>query len=240
MRPVAGMLLALLWGFALVPACARPAPEPPPRPEPAVRADLNQEFKGEVDVDKWLERFEGESREIYRERKRIVDAVGLTPGMSVADIGAGTGFFTFLFADRVGTGGRVYAVEIAPAFLEHIDRRAGERGIDTIATVQSDDASCNLPHGSIDRAFICDTYHHFEQPLSTMRSIHRALRPNGQVVIIDFKRIPGVSRQWVLDHVRCSEEDVTREMESCGFERVDAPAADYLDENYLIRFRKRE
>ncbi len=232
--------LVCLIACVLAPAgCQRPAPAPLP-PEPAVRADLNEEFKGDVKVEQWVERFEGESREIYRERERILDAVGLTPGMAVADIGAGTGFFTHMFARRVGSGGRVYAVDIAPEFLDHIEATAAERGMDNIVTVLADDASTHLPPNSIDRAFICDTYHHFEQPLSTMRSLHRAVRRGGEVIVVDFRRIPGVSRQWVLDHVRAGEEETTREIESCGFERIDTPPADYLDENYLIRFRKRE
>lgn len=92
---------------------------------------------------------------------------------------------------------------------------------------------------SIDVAFICDTYHHFEYPRSTMASIRSALRPGGQLIIIDFIRIPGVSRDWILDHVRAGREEVIAEVKSDGFTLIETPDTPYLEENYVLRFRKR-
>ncbi len=216
-------------------AATTPATQPH---EASVRPGVNEEYATQG-VDVWVERFEAESREIFRERERIVAAVGAKPGMAVADIGAGTGFFTALLAESVGATGTVYAVDITAGFLELIRQRAAQQGLTNIRTVLCKDDSVELPANSIDLAFICDTYHHFEYPHSTMRSLYEALRPGGEVVVVDFKRTPGVSRAWVIDHVRAGQEMTVAEIRACGFEWLaDASAAPFLQENYLLRFRK--
>ncbi|MCC7294084.1 MAG: methyltransferase domain-containing protein [Phycisphaerales bacterium] len=207
--------------------------------EASVKPGINEAYKTEP-VDVWIERFETESREIYSQRERIVEWIGLKPEQSMADIGAGTGLFEPLFARGVGANGTVYAVDLTPAFVERIDRLAKEQGLKQVRAVQCKEDSVELPPGCIDAAFICDTYHHFEYPRSTMASLHRALRPGGQVVIVDFIRVPGVSRDWVLDHVRIGKEDLIREVESFGFKLVQQAEPDFLKENYVLRFARRD
>lgn len=223
-----GLLLGLellLWGVA-------------EGQEKSVRPGINDSFK-DPDLKKYQGIFEGESREIYTHRLEIVRKVGLKPGMTVADIGAGTGLFTRLFAQEVGPKGKVYAVDIAPKFLEHIRKTAKESGISNITTVQCSIDSTDLPPQSVDRVFICDTYHHFEYPHKTMASVHRALRPGGQVILIDFHRIPGKSRPWILEHVRAGQEVFVREILQSGFRQIQGNEADQLlMENYLLRFEK--
>src|SRR4051812_10978373 len=93
-------------------------------------AEENKRFQDPgLDVGKFVERFESESREIYARRREIVEAVGLRPGMAVADIGAGTGLFAWSFAEKVGPGGTVHAVEISPAFLKYLGEEARKRGL---------------------------------------------------------------------------------------------------------------
>src|SRR5262249_25547152 len=91
---------------------------------------------------------------------------------------------------------------------------------------------------SVDLVFICDTYHHFEFPLRTMASIHRALRPGGQVVLIDFHRIKGKSSEWIMGHVRAGQEVFTGEVRACGFKQGED--LKFLNENYFVRFVKGE
>ncbi|MFN9756704.1 MAG: class I SAM-dependent methyltransferase, partial [Planctomycetota bacterium] len=95
-----------------------------------------------------------------------------------------------------------------------------------------------LPAGSCDVVFACDTYHHFQYPRATLGSIHRALRPGGMLCIVDFERIEGTSRQWLLDHVRCGRETVVEEVTAAGFDLV-AVVPLGLEENYFLRFKKR-
>jgi ubiquinone/menaquinone biosynthesis C-methylase UbiE len=208
-----------------------------PAQEKSVRPGINDPFK-DPDVNKYVGIFEAESREIFAQRKRIVEACKLKPGMAVADVGAGSGLFTRLFAGAVGPKGKVYAVDIAPKFLAHIKKTCKEGGITNVETVRCSDTSCELPAGCIDLAFICDTYHHFEFPARTMASIHKALRPGGQVVLVDFHRILGKSRLFVLGHVRAGQEVFTKEVVTAGFRLVEESKDLGLKENYCLCFVK--
>jgi ubiquinone/menaquinone biosynthesis C-methylase UbiE len=208
-----------------------------PGQEKSVRPGINKPFEN-PEVTEFLGKFEVESREVFSKRQDIVAACKLMPGMAVADIGAGTGLFTRLFAKEVGPKGKVYAVDIAPKFIEHIEKTCRESRIKNVTGVVCKPDSVGLPPQSIDLAFICDTYHHFEFPFKTMASMHRALRPGGRVVLVDFKRIPGVSSEWVLNHVRAGQEAVTKEILSTGFKVV--REAKFLKENYCLVFEKVE
>jgi FkbM family methyltransferase len=203
--------------------------------EKSVRPGINKPFE-DPDVKEFVGKFETESREIYAERKEILEKCRLKEGMAVADVGAGTGLFTRLFAEAVGKEGRVYAVDIAPKFIEHIEKTCKEAGLKNVKGVVCKPDSVGLEDGSVDLVFICDTYHHFEFPNKTMASIHRALRPGGRVVLIDFHRIEGKSSDWVLGHVRAGQEVFVKEIESAGFKQVGEEK--FLKENYFVRFEK--
>ncbi len=207
--------------------------------EKSVRPGINDSFR-RPDLQKYLKTFEGESREIAAKRKEIVAACGVRPGMHVADIGAGTGLFTRLFAREVGPDGKVYAVDISDTFLDYIATTSREQGLANVVTVKGTDHSPNLPEGNIDLAFICDTYHHFEFPLRMMTQIHKALKPGGRVVLIDFHRIPGKSSEWILNHVRAGQEVFEREIAECGFKKVHEDRQIGLKENYFVVFEKIE
>jgi len=207
-----------------------------PAQEESVRPGVNDSFK-DAEVERFIERFERDGREIYDKREKIVGALELGPGMNVADIGAGTGFFSRMFAKRVGTEGTVFAVEIEQNFLDHIEEKAREAGIENIRTVLGTDRSARLPKDSVDVVFVCDTYHHFEYPFSMLRSIHETLRADGRLVIVDFERIKGVTSDFSIEHVRCGKGTVTDEVKDSGFDFVrEVPI---LDSQYVIVFRKR-
>ena len=87
--------------------------------------------------------------------------------------------------------------------------------------------------------FICDTYHHFEFPTSTLASIREALRPGGEILLVEFHRIPGKSSDFILNHVRAGKEVFVKEIEAAGFESL-GEVKGFLNDNYLIRFRKKE
>ena len=204
-----------------------------------VEPGINDKFVDPaLDVSEWLGRFEIESREVYASRERVLDACGIKAGMSVADVGAGTGFYSRLFARSVGETGWVYAVDISPRFLEHINRKSQEDGVGNVTSVLCSDDSANLPPNSIDVAFICDTYHHFEHPESTLASIYRAVKPGGMLVLVDFERIPGVSREFILGHVRAGKDVFREEVVAAGFRFADEVNVPSFKENYLLRFHK--
>ncbi|MHC5063923.1 MAG: methyltransferase domain-containing protein [Planctomycetota bacterium] len=207
--------------------------------EESVRPNINDRFLDpDMNVEELTQTFEVESREIFSERHDIVAALGLEPGMEVADIGAGTGLFLRSFSDGVGSDGLVYAVDISPKFVDHLSSRAREGGYSNVRPVLCSEDSADLPTASVDLAFICDTYHHFEFPRSTMASIRSAIRPGGELIVIDFERIPGVSREFIMGHVRAGKEVFTEEIIAAGFTKVEEVNIPGLSENYFIRFRR--
>ncbi|MBI1312566.1 methyltransferase domain-containing protein [bacterium] len=207
--------------------------------EKSVRPGINEKFlSADLDASQWLARFEIESREVFAQRSKVVTAIGIKPGDNVADIGAGTGIYTRAFASVVGSAGKVVAVDIAQGFLKHIEERATAEGLTNIATVQCSQDSVDLPADSVDVAFVCDTYHHFEYPRSTLASIRKALKKGGTLVVIDFERIPGKSREFILGHVRAGKDVFRSEIEAAGFEFVEEVKIDGFEENYFLRFRK--
>ena len=208
---------------------------PAPAQEKSVRPGINKSFEN-PDVKEYLEKFEGESREIAAHSKEIVAACKLKPGMAVADVGAGTGLFTRKFAAEVGPKGKVYAVDISKNFLEYIEKTCKEKKLDNVETILCDQFSTKLPPKSVDLVFICDVYHHFEFPQKTMQSIHDALRPGGQLILIDFNRVEGKSSEFILGHVRAGKDVFVREVTTAGFKIV--REEDFLKENYLVRFEK--
>lgn len=208
--------------------------------EESVKPGINDRFLDPtLDVSEWLGRFEIESREVYAARERILDAMNLKPGQTVADIGAGTGFYSRLFASEVGEQGWVFAVDISPKFLAHINSQAGNDGVANITSVLGTGRSIRLPPNSVDVVFICDTYHHFEFPKSTVASIHRALKPGGTLVVIDFERIPGESREFIMGHVRAGKEVFKKEIVEAGMHFVEEVPIPSFKENYFLRFQKK-
>ena len=206
----------------------------------SVRPGINDSFRDpEAKVEEWVKRFEGESREIFDKRKQILAKLDLKGGMTVADVGAGTGLFTRLMADVVRESGTVYAVDISQKLLDYIRTSAEKMKLAQVKPILGTDQSPELPENSTDVVFICDTYHHFEFPQKMMTAIHRALKPAGRVVVIDFIREEGVSSDWVMDHVRAGQKTVEQEIEACGFRKIDETNG-LLKENYLVIFEKVE
>lgn len=206
--------------------------------ERSVNPGINDPFKN-PDVEKYAKTFEGESREVFVNRDKVVKALALKPGTVVADVGAGTGLYTRLLAREVGRDGQVYAVDIAPKFLEHVQKTSRDAGLKNVTPVLCNFDSVDLPPNSVEVAFVCDTYHHFEFPEKTMLSLHRALKPGGRLVVIDFHRVPGKSSDWALKHVRAGQEVVEKEIGSFGFKKTDE-VKDLFKDNYFVTFTKQK
>lgn len=200
---------------------------------------INAPFKAKnLNVQVWVKRFEVEGREVYDYRNQIVNAIGLKPGQRVADVGAGTGLFEPLLASKVGASGTVYAEDIAPKFIQHIKDNARARGLTQVKTVLGGERSINLPANSVDLVYVCDTYHHFVYYQDMLASIHKALRPDGQLIIVEFDKVPGKSSAFIMRHVRATKQEVTAEVEAAGFKMAeDIPIAG-LKENFMRRFIK--
>ncbi|MGE5153242.1 MAG: class I SAM-dependent methyltransferase [Bdellovibrio bacteriovorus] len=194
---------------------------------------INQPFQG-ANLAHWPSIFERPGREVFERRLQILAAARIEPGMRVADIGAGTGLFTSLFARALGPAGRVYAVDISAGFIATLTERARSEGLTNVVPILNDQQGTGLDEKSIDLAFVCDTYHHFEDPAAMLSSIRRALVPGGALIIIDYRREPRVSSRWVMSHVRAGRDQVVREVTAAGFRLVEEP--ELLRESFFLRF----
>jgi ubiquinone/menaquinone biosynthesis C-methylase UbiE len=195
----------------------------------------------DMNVEDFIKRFEVESREVFACREAILEAIQLKPGMTVADIGSGTGLYLRPLSRSVGEEGKVYAVDIAPKFVKHLRDRAKEEKLGNVEAVLCSDRDVNLKVNSIDRAFICDVYHHFEYPENSLKSIYAAMRAGGKLVLVDFHREPEVSperKQWLRGHIRAPLETFKQEIIDAGFKFEEQVEIDGFSENYLLRFTK--
>ena len=226
LRRAAGVAMLILVATA-TPAAAQ---------EKSVAPGINERFLEGRNYDEFVESFEREGREIFDRRQEILKAVGLKPGMAVAVIGAGSGLFTYLFAQEVGAGGKVYAVDINQVMIDNIVRRSRELGYKHVEGRLGSAKSVPVPPGSLDVAFTSDVYHHFEHPQVMLRAIREALKPGAAFIVIDFERIPGVSTERLMQHVRAGKETVVREVEAEGFRFVEEKKL--MQQNYFVRFEK--
>ncbi len=204
-----------------------------------VDPQINAQFQ-KGNVQDFIKRFETNDREVFVKRREIADVLDLKPGMAVADIGAGTGLFTRFFAEAVGRGGKVYAVDVSKDFLDHIAGGAKLRGQPQVETIQGTQESTNLPAGSVDVAFLCDVYHHLENHEKILASIHQALRPRGLLILVEFDRVEGKSTTFVLNHIRGSQSEFRREIAGAGFQPLSISQAPRLKENFIAKFQKTE
>jgi ubiquinone/menaquinone biosynthesis C-methylase UbiE len=165
----------------------------------------------------WLERPEREAEEAP---SRAIGALQILPGEVVADIGAGSGFYSVRLAAAVGSKGRVYATDIQPEMLALIRKRLEKEPIGNIELVLGTPAETRLPDGAIDLALMVDVYHELAQPQAFLRSLKRALKPEGRLVLIEFrKEDPAVP---IRDEHKMTVKEARMELEAEGFrfERV--------------------
>jgi len=217
-------------------ACAS-EPTTVQRPE-NLPENINAPMLADGPVEPWVARWEGESREVFKYRHRIVAALGLRRGDRVADVGCGTGPFESILSKAAGPLGWVYALDIAPKFVAYVTKRVEKEGLQNVEVRQSEQNDIGLPTASIDLAFICDVYHHFEEPPVILASIRRALKPHGRLAIVEFDRIDGKSSPFILKHVRAGKEVFRSEIEAAGFRFVRDVPVDGLRDNYLLLFSR--
>lgn len=205
--------------------------------EPSVKPGINAPYFAAGALDKYTRILERETREVVAQRDAIIDAMGLREGMVVADIGAGTGLFTVEIAARVGEAGQVFAIDIVPDFLDRIRKRVTDRELSNVRVVRGKERETTLAPGSVDLAFLCDTYHHIEYPKAYLRSVRETMRQGATLVLIDLERIEGKTSPDLLEHVRAGKKTVIAELEQAGFV-LQSEKRGLLEENYYLYFRR--
>jgi len=192
----------------------------------------------DLKVAEWVERFEGESREVFAHRHKIAASLDLKPGQSVADVGAGTGLYVPFLAERVGKTGKVYAVDISPPFIEHITRKAKETGLSQVTAVLGTERSVELPANSVDMIFTSDAYHHFTHYQDMLASMRKALKPGGQLIVVDYDvEGEGVSDS-MIQHVGQKKGTFRRQIEAGGFTFAQDMTLKEMKTNFIYRFVK--
>jgi ubiquinone/menaquinone biosynthesis C-methylase UbiE len=165
----------------------------------------------------WLDRPEREAEE---RPETAVRALGLQPGQVVADVGAGSGYFTVRLSDAVGPGGRVYATDIQPEMLARLDDRLRRRRITNVTTVLGTAADPKLPAGALDLILMVDVYHELAEPQAFVRKLRAALKPGGRLVLVEYRK----EDAWVpiREEHKMSVAEARAELEAEGFrlERV--------------------
>jgi predicted methyltransferase len=160
----------------------------------------------------WLERPERESEEAP---SKALDALELKPGMVVADIGAGSGYYASRMAKRVGPTGRVYATDIQPGMIELLNRRITSEGLTNVTTVLGGMDDPKLPPNAIDLAIMVDVYHELQEPQIFLQRLKQAFKPGGRLVLLEFrKEDPQIP---ILEVHKMSVAEVKQETEAEGF-----------------------
>jgi predicted methyltransferase len=160
----------------------------------------------------WMDRA---SREGEESPDRALSLVGLKHGMTVADVGAGSGYMTLRLASIVGQTGKVYANDIQPKLLAMVQDKARAQNLKNISIVLGSDTDARLPDNAIDVALLVDVYHEFQHPREMLQSIRRALKPGGRLVLIEYrKEDPTIP---IAPTHRLSVAEARTEIESEGF-----------------------
>lgn len=167
----------------------------------------------------YIKSLEDPAREEWQKPEEVVEKLALKLGASVADIGAGSGYFALRFAHAVGPTGKVVAVDIDREMLAYIEQRAKEEHLQNIQTVLADPHDPKLPPSSVDLVFICDTLHHIAPRERYYPLLARALKPGGKLVDIDFHKRP--LPLGPPESMKIAKEDVINEVQAAGFHLLD-------------------
>ena len=197
-------------------AAAAPAAESPPAGGRLFEATSHRSFE---DVDYWKSVFDDPTRDAWQKPREVVAALGLRPGMNVADLGAGTGYFTHHLAPAVAPNGTVFAVETEPNLVVYLRTRAEQDGAANVMPVLASPDNPRLPPDAVDLVLIVDTFHHIDQRLGYFQRLKHVLRAGGRVAVIDW-RLDKLPVGPPPDH-KIARDQVVTEMEQAGYRLVD-------------------
>jgi SAM-dependent methyltransferase len=185
----------LVLAISCQPVFHIPAQGQAPAPAPGEHRKTSEPYTGDLSI------FDSPGRDDRLQVNRVMDILGITTGKTVADIGAGSGWFTVRAARRVGEGGAVYAVDINPESIRYVDARAQKEQLRNIKTILGKADDPLLPASAVDAVLLLKTYHEVAEPVVLLRNLRAALRPGAKVGIIDRNgngEDHGVGREVVL------------------------------------------
>ena len=189
------------------------------RAQPAAEAESTRKPANVMSPDNasWLER---PGRDAEDRPEFVIEVMNLKPGDVVADIGAGTGYFSRRLARAVGPAGKVYAVDITEEMLEQLREYAARDAITNIVPILGSETDPKLPDGKISKMLLVDVYHEFQNPSAMLAAIKRDLAPKGRVFLVE-NRLEGDTAKHVRREHRMSVKDITSEWGAAGFRIVE-------------------
>src|SRR5438132_4663197 len=188
-----------------------------------------------ADVEHWVSVFDDPARDAYQKPEEVVRALRIRPGMRVADLGAGTGYFSRHLSTAVGASGTVLAVDTEPELVRHLRERAEKERTDNVVPILASPDNPRLPRGAVDLVLLVDTFHHIDHRVAYFGRLRATLAPSGRVAVVDWqKRETPVGPE--LEH-RLAREQVVEEMRAAGYALVAEP--DVLPYQYCLVFRPR-
>ena len=204
-------------------------------PPASAASDDATSHRSFADVQQWVSVFDDPARDAYQKPAEVVRALRIRPGMRVADIGAGTGYFSGHLSAAVGPTGAVFAADTEPELVRHLRERAEtERTVNVVPILASPD-NPRLPRGAVDLVLLVDTFHHIDHRVAYFGRLRATLAPSGRVAVVDWqKRETPVGPE--LEH-RLAREQVVEEMRAAGYALVAEP--DVLPYQYCLVFRPR-
>ncbi len=162
--------------------------------------------------------------------QKVIETIGLKPGMVIGEVGAGTGRVTVWLAVTVGPTGKVYANDIDASALDHLEKRCAKEGLTNVTTILGTVEEPRLPHGALDIAFMTNTYHHLEKPVELVRNLLPTLKENGILAIVERDKDRSAHK-----HEATSQKDFIAQMDQAGFEVIKIDTSMKEDNIYIAR-----
>ena len=195
--------------------------------------DMHEMHRLHQDPKAYIAMLDDPKRDAYQKPHEVITALKLKEGEVIADIGAGSGYFTFRLAHHVGDAGRVYAVDVSPDMIVHLNRRIRDLKLMNVVAILAVPDDPLLADASIDRFFICDTWHHIENHDRYLGLLKKMLKPGGQIVMVDFKKAETPTGPPM--EMRIDRDDLVMEMEKNGFHLVAEHT--FLPYQYFLVFK---
>ena len=198
-------------------------------------AQHGQDQRRPADIKEYLEQLDRPERDQHQKPSRVVEALALKPGMALADLGSGSGYFTRRFVEAVTETGIVYAIDVEQEMLTYTKESLVHLHIPyTAEFILARPDSPKLPADSVDLIFICDTYHHLENRASYFLNVKSALKPGGRIAIIDFYHDDRSGPLGFPKHHLVPRETVVEEMTKAGYKLLREHT--FLPRQYFLEF----
>ncbi|HEY3836145.1 MAG TPA: methyltransferase domain-containing protein [Bryobacteraceae bacterium] len=203
-----------------------------------VATKANERYQTEQGREAVAKGLSGSDRDARQRPKELVQSIGVKEGMTVADVGTGTGYMLPFLSAGVGPTGKVLAEDIFDDFLAKAKANVDKAGLTNVTFVKGSEHGANLPEGSLDVILALDSYHHFNYPADMLASFRKALKPTGRLAIVEYYKREGAmgGGQSALTHIRLDDSGVIKEVEANGFKLIEEHEQ-IPKSQYVVTFR---